>query len=263
MIFTFPEPSISLKSMYKCVSEDDPIRQILSHFTDFATAVYGIREDDFSGYGLFVGIKNPAAGHFRQEANLFFERDRDFCMFNGQPLEAVPPIKVYKKAERTQDIIYRTFQLDHRDWIINSVKSLLQQKTETITFTAATMEKTILVSTLVKQQVLPEGKEPCIPLLVITSPEESIAVAELVIDLLHCSQKDEIASIIDTTHNSSFTVDRRRKLYDIFPEEYITIPNHILKMLERIECNRDKHLSPEDVEDLMTELGINRAYQIV
>jgi hypothetical protein len=257
MIITFPAPSSSLTSMYKCVSEDDPVRRILSTFTDFNDAIQNIREDDFTGYGFFVGINNPVNGNSRQEANLFFEKDRNFCMFNGQSLEAMPPIKVYKKAERTQDIVHSTFQVYHRDWILDFVKPVLQQRTDTITFTAGDAEIKILVSTIVKQQVLPAGKEPRVPLLVITNPEASFDVAVLVMDLLHCTCKDEIISIINTS-NSSFTVNRRRKLYDIFPEEYIAIPSHILKMLERIECNTDKHLSPEDVEDLMNEL-VNRA----
>lgn len=233
---------------YEMVSDDDPIRQILKHIPTFEKAIVSISASHFQQrYGVFVHVLNPASGMYKHETNLFFEQDRNFTIlggvYKGTRLTPVPPIRVYKWIQSNQVDCMGA----QNAWMVGTVFSrMLSDRSSTIRFLADKEVRDVSVSKIIQEQLC---THPEIPLLVLTTAKGSLDFAEIVMDLLHCCSKTEMMAIVrDTGLSRKMSVDRVRKMYDIFPEEYLHLPKHMWNFLRSID---HYELSPEDVQELV------------
>ena len=240
MLFSFSEPPSSIRDHYEKVDDNDTdIREALGDFTDLPAAIQGINEEKFAAYGFFIGICDPNTGRVRQQSNLFFEKEREFKLFSGVPLKPVAPIYVYKKSTSYQDVVQKTFFTTHRNWLLSSITEIiLSKKDQRIVFVCDTESRTVTLSTPVFQALGSPQEE--VPLLNIAPPKTCLDFASLVIELLHCSTASNTLRVFEKYPEiiSSLSIDQHRKLYDIFPEEFIKIPQHVWRMFRTIDVSK-------------------------
>lgn len=238
-----------LQSYFVPVPGDDPIRQILQDIPTPEKAISSILEEHFEDYGFFIHTENPVNGRINHETNLFFERSRDFTVskgvYAGVRLRPVMPIRVYKRVRSIKE----ECMPEQRLWMVESIlPRILSERSATLCLMAGDETRHIMISPFIKQQLCVREEDGCIPLLVLTTPGHSLDFAGIVVDLLHCCSRDEMVSIVRGNQLSGIlSVDRKRKMYDIFPEEYITIPRHVWNFLRSID---HYELSGEDVQEL-------------
>lgn len=241
-------PKVSLKTLdhYTEVPIDDPIRRILCQIPTFEKAVRCISESDFQNYGFFVRLKKDDY-EFQHESNLFFERIRNFTItsgsFAGTQLFPYPPVYVYRKKKQPISLMVYNFS-----WLVeNILPFVMTQRTRVIRFTASQQTRDIMVNEIVYNQIRihPENNE--VPLLVLSTPQKSLDFAEFVMELIHCCSKENEISVMNKYNFNNLSADRRRKFYDIFPNEFITIPKYILDFLKSID---QYEFSNEDVQEL-------------
>jgi len=94
-----------------------------------------------------------------------------------------------------------------------------------------------------------------VPLIVLTTPHESLEFAKMVMELFHSDEKTRLQIL--TTYRelmNRLSVCVRRKLYDIFPEEFITIPENMYEGFFELVDNCYE-FTPDDVEDLKMKLS--------
>lgn len=236
-------------SQFDPVFSDDPIRQILQHIPSFEKALSCIREDHFEGYGFFVQCRNPCNGSISMLSSLFFEKQRDFTitsgLYAGVRVEPIPPLRVYRRRKS----VFVNCMPEQRTWMVERImKDVLSDRSCTICFMAGGEMRSYQISPFIKKQICVQESDDCIPLLVLSNAQQSLDFAGIVMDLLHCCLQDEMVFILrETRLSKNMSVSRTRKLYDIFPEEYIQIPNHVWDFLRSID---ESKLTPDDVDEL-------------
>jgi hypothetical protein len=231
------------------VPEQDRVRDILCVIPSFDIALERINETDFLNYIFFVRAYREGTDNIAMY-NLFFIRSYGFkVMFGphtGQTIIPIEPIQVFMKP-KPQLSYNENLEKQNMNWMSTIIYQLLKKRENTIIFTANDKELSVPVSNIVLEQL--SIKNDCVPLMVLTTEENSLQFAKMTIDLLH-SDKADIKQIIHENKNilKKLSVNMRRKMYDIFPEEFITIPKHMLYFFELID--KYYEYTQEDVEEL-------------
>lgn len=236
-----PDPPLELMDHFHKISPYDPIRKVLSCFSSFEEAIRLMNENDFEGYGVFIRLTNPNNYVICKQTSFFFHKPK----LSRVKLVPIPPLYVYKQTVK-QDIT--PFITSQQIWTTEKIISkLFSCKDADISFIAEDHIRKFRINGLLKNE-LKVGTEP-VPLLVLVSPEQSLEFAGFVIEMLHQTSAQEAEKHIQNNQHiiRQLSVDRRRKLYDIFPEEFIHIPNHVWKTLKRMD---DTKLMEDDVEEL-------------
>lgn len=249
-IITFPlVPPQRLADHFESIRHDDPIRSILHKVRNLEDAIHNIREEDFPDYGFFLSTIHVQTGRRFPDSNFFFEKARRFTIRDGVMLEPCPPICVYRRIHDMESTIQRTLVPHHTKWVVENIcPSILKNRTEVIELVAGGEVAIVNVHPAIRDAILPSD-EKIVPLLVLTTPHDSIAFAKFVMDLLHCTREDSIRLTLRQNKHllDNLSVDLRKKFYDIFPEEYVCMPRHIwhtFRILDKYE------MSDGDVADL-------------
>jgi len=237
----YPTPPLELVDFFHHVPSQDPIRQVLSSFTTFQDAIDHLDENDFDNYGVFIRLRNPNNYVVYNQTNFFFQKPR---LQNIIPVP-IPPFYIYR---RTMKMEMAPFIASQQAWTIETLTSrLFASKNTKITFIAHNQIRQIHISSFLKDE-LQIHTEP-VPLLVLDTAEHSLDFAEFVIGLLHQTSVGETEQYMRNNQQAirQISIDRRRKMYDIFPEEYIQMPRHVRNTLKRMD---DSELLEKDVEEL-------------
>lgn len=249
----FGRPPISLSKWHKEVPIDDPVRYALSALPSFETAITSIKEGDYNNYSFFIQTRNPVNGRIHNETNLFFERDRKFTLFagpfRGVQLQPLPPIRVYRIVRQSPD---RHFMNDKRVWLTDNIFSrIISQKTDTICFVAGDKTRDVQVNNLVYKELRVAENDNVVPLLVMSSTDHSLDFAEFVMELIHCCTDMQVKSCMQQYSGliQNLSIDRLRKMYDIFPEAFIQIPRHVWNHFRYLD---NYELTHDDVHELST-----------
>lgn len=237
----YDDPPLEFMDYFHQVNIEDPIRKVFACFSSFDEALEKMEEYDFENYGVFVRLRNPKNDVIYRQTNFFFQKTG----FSNHHLIPIPPFHVYKRTIK-QDT--NSFVVYQQGWITNTIVSkILSNLDENITFIAEDYTRKIAINKFLKDELLVKI-EP-VPLLVLKTPEQSLQFAEFVIGLLHQTHQMTANKYIQKNQHiiQQLSVDRRRKLYDIFPEEYISIPDHIWRTLKQFD---DVQLLEHDIEEL-------------
>jgi hypothetical protein len=237
----YPSPPLQLKDFFHPVPEHDPIRHVLSCFTSFEDAVRYLDENDFDNYGVFVRLRNPVNLVVYNQMNFFFHKPR----FPNIMSVAMPPLYIYKRTTQWE---MTPFMASHQSWTMETlVHRCFSRKDSTLCFMAHDQLDQFPISSFLKEE-LRVCTEP-VPLLVLDTPDHSLEFAGFVIGLLHQTSVEGAEQFIRNNQYilRRMSIDHRRKMYDIFPEEFIQIPQHVWNTLKRMD---DAELLAEDVQEL-------------
>lgn len=237
----YETPPLELSGSFHRVSPNDPIRRVLMCFTSFEDMVERLAEQDFDNYGVFLRFRNPRNQVVYKQTSFFFQKPR---LSSITPVP-IPPFYIYR---RTISPDMTPFLWSHQSWLVKTVvHRLFSFREDTLVFAAGDQTRTLPISPFLKQE-LSVIVEP-VPLLVLDNPEHSLDFAAFVIGMLHQTSVEEIQQYMEA-HQSilkTISVDHRRKMYDIFPEEFIQIPRHVGTTLKSLD---DAELLEADVEEL-------------
>lgn len=234
-------PPLELIDFYHQVANDDPIRKVLSCFASFEDVLERLDEHDCDNYGVFIRMQNPHNFQIYKQTSFFFQKPR---LHKIVPVP-IPPFYIYR---RTVKLDMKPFVAYQQIWLSETlVHTLFSSKPTSIVFTAGDQARSISIHPLLKQ-VLAVSIEP-VPLLVLDTMEHSLDFAEFVIGMLHQTFVEETDEHMKRNQQvwKKMSIDHRRKMYDIFPEEFIKIPFHVWNMLKSID---DAELLEEDVQEL-------------
>lgn len=248
----FGRPPANLSTNYTEVLLHDPIRGALSTMPSFEKAIEKICEGDYENYSFFVETRNPVNGRIHNQTNLFFERDRRFTCFSGPfagvQLQPIPPIRVYRRVRNNST--KRSFINDKRIWLTENILSkILLDRTDTIRFVAGEHSRDVMVHPMIYKELRIAEDDNVVPLLVMSSAKHSLDFAEFVLGLIHCCSETEIKEHFQKNQAlvGKLSIDRLRKIYDIFPEEFLQIPHHVWNHLKSID---NYELTSDDVQEL-------------
>lgn len=179
--------------------------------------------------------------HLVRHTSFFTQKER----IQEGLLIPMPPFYVYRRIARrdTQFLV-----APHQSWATDAILSpILSVRDTHICFSAGENTRTFPINHHLKE-ALGISVEP-VPLLVPTTPEKSLDFAEFVVGILHRTTKVAIDEFISRNHDvvSTMSVSRRVKMYDIFPEEYISVPRHLTESLRNMD---DPELLEEDINEL-------------
>lgn len=237
----YSTPPLELMDFFHQVPTHDPIRCVLSSFTSFQDAIRHLDENDFDNYGVFIRLKNPHNYVVYKQNNFFFQKPR------LQSISAVPipPFYVYK---RTIKLEMAPFIESQKSWTMETlVRRLFSSKNSSLAFVAHNQVRQVPISSFLKEEL--QVHTDRVPLLVLDTPEHSLDFAEFVIGLLHQTSVEETDYYVQNNPHilRHMSVDHRRKMYDIFPEEFINIPRYVWNTLKSMD---DAELLEEDVQEL-------------
>ena len=238
----YQEPPPDLKSYFHKVETYDPIKNIMSSFSSFDNMVAHL-QDDFECYGIFIGVRHTTNFTFVRHTNFFVQKQRIL----GGVLEPVSPFYIYRRSIRHSQSATCFTTCQHLWMIENILTKMLSTLDTTTTFTAGDEMRDIPTNSLIKNE-LNIQVEP-VPLLVITTPQKSLDVAEFIVRMMHSTSSRSIINFFNENRQiiNHLSIDLRRKMYDIFPEEYIHIPDHIIAILKNID---DYEFTQDDVAEL-------------
>lgn len=237
----YPPPPPDLADHYHQVSEDDPVRVVLSSFSSFEEILEHLDEQDFDRYGVFFRLRNPRNDLVYRLTNFFFQKPR----LPNISLVPVPPLYVYRRTIRHD---MAPFLRCHQIWLVKTiVQKMFSTGTTTIVFAAGDETRYFPIHPLLKQELC-VSVEP-VPLLVIGSPTRTLDFAGFVVGMLMRTSLGGVEQHLrDHPHMlRHMSVDRRRKMYDIFPEEFIQVPNYVWNTLKQLDGSE---LLEEDVAEL-------------
>jgi len=236
----YTKPPYDLIDFFRQVPENDPIRKILSGIPSFEKALESLEEGDFENYGVFISLENPLT-HIVKKTSFFIQKQK----ITNKKLIPIPPFYVYRRIVKNATKPFLPFQ---QEWLTETIVSRLFSGREGIIhFTAGEETRGIRINPLLKQELCVEV-DP-VPLLVLDTPKKSLDFAEFVVGMLHQTTPTETQCFLEKNKGilDTMSVDRRKKLYDIFPEEFVHIPRHVLDFLK---CMDDFEFSNQDVEEL-------------
>lgn len=237
----YSTPPLELMDFFHEVPDQDPIRRVLSSFTTFQDALLHLDENDFDNYGVFIRFRNPHNFLVYKQINFFLQKPR---LQNITPIP-IPPFYVYK---RTVKLNMEPFFKSQQSWAMRTlVHRLFSKKDTSIAFVADDRVRHVPISSFLKEELQVET-EP-VPLLVLDTPEHSLEFAGFVMGLLHQTSMEQTKHYIQNNPQMlrHMSINHRRKMYDIFPEEFIHIPHHVWNTLKRMD---DAELLEEDVQEL-------------
>lgn len=236
----YTKPPYDLLDFYRQVQENDPIRKILSCFSTFEEALQLLEEHDFEKYGVFIILENPLT-HVVKQTNFFIQKSK----ISNRTLIPIPPFYVYRRIIKQDINPFLTFQ---QNWLTTTIISkIFSIRDDVIHFMAGTDTCAVKINSLVKQELFIEV-DP-VPLLVLDTPKRSLDFAEFVMEMLHKTTPTEIQYFIEKNQEilKKISVDHRKKMHDIFPEEFIHIPRHVIDVLKNMD---DFEFSEQDVSEL-------------
>ena len=234
-------PPLELMDFYHQVANDDPIRKVLSCFTSFEDMFQRLEEHDCENYGVFIRMRNSRNFQIYKQTSFFFQKPR----LHNMTYVPIPPFYIYRRTIRLD---MRPFVAYQQIWLTEKiVHKLFSSKDTSIVFTAGDQTRSVPIHPLMKQ-VLSVSVEP-VPLLVLDTAEHSLDFAEFVIGMLHQTLVDETDRHMKRNQNiwKKMSIDHRRKMYDIFTEEFIQIPRHVWNTLKSMD---EAELLEEDVLEL-------------
>lgn len=237
----YSTPPLELMDFFHQVPMHDPIRHVLSCFMSFQDAVNHLDENDFDNYGVFVRLRNPNNFVVYNQTNFFFQKPR----LQNITSVLIPPFYVYK---RTIKMEMDPFLASQKSWTMETlIQRLFSTKNASLTFIAHNQVRQVPISSFLKEE-LQVHADP-VPLLVLDTPEHSLDFAEFVIGLLHQTSVKQTEQYIKRNVDilRRMSINHRRKMYDIFPEEFIHIPPHVWNTLKRMD---DADLLEDDVQEL-------------
>lgn len=236
------------------VQEYDKIREILESIPDFETAKKWLNKENFTNYVFRVQtvVENDFFMNHNRRDDFFNLKARNYEVISGinkgKREIPIPPFQVFKKVPPTRTDWY--FKAQHQKWLRKLMYKQLNNRNNIIIFSAGEEELTVQASDIVFNEL--KIHNVVVPLMVLTTPKESLSFAKLTIDLLHysdfdlCLDQDIFIEYKDILQNLS--IDMKRKLYHIFPEEYITIPLHIFNYFELLD--KFYQFSVDDINEL-------------
>lgn len=244
MVFiVYEDPPPDLRSYYHKVEVGDPIKGILSCFSSFDDMVAHL-QDDFDFYGIFIGVRHATNFTFIRHTNFFVQKQK---ILEGV-LEPVSPFYIYRRTIRQNRSATYFITCQHLWMTENILTKLLSDLDTTIIFTAGGETRVVHTNSLIKNE-LHIQVEP-VPLLIITTPQKSLDIAGFIVEMMHYTTSRSIINFFNENRQiiNHLSVDLRKKMYDVFPEEYIQIPDHILAILKNID---DYQFSQDDVAELV------------
>lgn len=249
-IIEYPnDVSNRLHGHFEKVPMDDPIREIMCHISSFEDALTKIREADFPDYGFFLKTSHPITLCEFEDSNLFFEKSRNFTLRNGCILIPHRPLFVYRRTRDASTTIQSMFIPFHKEWIMEQIcPRFLQKRNVKIELIANGHVEHVCIHQAIWEAMFPNGSKE-LPLLVLSTPKDSIQFARFVLDILHCTQKDVIEKVFAENKHliDTMSVDIRKKMYDIFPEEFVALPHYVWRVFRSL----DKYdMTEEDVSFL-------------
>ena len=237
----YPSPPLELMDFYHQVANDDPIREILSCFTSFEDVVERLEENDCDSYGVFIRMQNPHNFQVYKQTSFFFQKPR---LHSITPVP-IPPFYIYR---RTIKLDMKPFVAYQQIWLSETlIQRLFSSKDTSIDFIAGNQTRSVPIHSLLKQ-ILIVNIEP-VPLLILDTADHSLDFAEFVIGMLHQILVEQTDQYMKTNQKNwkKMSIDHRRKMYDIFPEEFIYIPRHLWNMLKSVD---DAEFLEKDVQEL-------------
>lgn len=240
MFLVYPPPPSDLADHFHQVSACDPVRSVLVAFSSFRQMLEHLDEQDFEQYGVFLRLRNPLNGVVYRLTCFFFQKPR----LPTLSVVPVPPLYIYRRTVRYD---MAPFLHCHRVWLVETLlQKMFSTGTTMIVFSAGDETRSFPIHPLLKQELC-VSTEP-VPLLVLgNNPAHCLEFAGFVMGML---QQTSLGGKLLQDHPHILThlsIDRRRKMHDIFPEEFIQIPHHVWNTLKQLD---DWTWSEDDVAEL-------------